>query len=140
MIKTLRITSVVACLLAVCSLGLSVAFGLRSDPGMTEFLKAAGAIESFRANAAKSEEDQTQFSPLVKQAKAFASLINPPKPSGPKVPPTPAIAPVLEEPKPAIVVKDVKSMGVDSSSITPIRVFSLSPPVSLIRSKNSERT
>lgn len=79
MIKTLKITIILAAVLAGGFLMLSVAFGLRADPEITEFLEAPGAIEKFKATAAVQKKDQTQASPLVKQAQAFALVLNPPK-------------------------------------------------------------
>jgi len=84
MVKTLRITSVIAAILAIFCVGLSVAFGLRADEARQEFLNSPGAVELFKAGSEKSpSEDNQQVLPLVKQAKLFALRINPPAPKKP---------------------------------------------------------
>lgn len=112
MIRTLKITSIAVGFLAICSLGLSVAFGLRPDPEMAEFLETAGAIEKFKAAAAQHPEDQSRLSPLVKQAQAFALLINPPEPPTPERPsrPTTAVKPTI--PKPSVVRSKFDLIGI----------------------------
>ena len=82
MIKTLRITSIVAAILAVIFFVLPVVFGVRSDKSMEELLNSPGAIENFINKSAgdKANASQNQISPLVQQAEAFALYLNPPKP------------------------------------------------------------
>jgi len=83
MIKTLRITSIIAVVLAVVFLAFPAVFGIRSDEQAEQFLNSASAIEEFsKAKGKKStkNESQSQISPLVKQAQVFASYLNPPKP------------------------------------------------------------
>jgi len=83
MIKTLRITTIIAALLAVGLLAFPVVYGYRGDDEIEKFLKSPGAIERFnKAKGAKSKTGN-QVSPLVKHAALFALIINPP--------PTPAI-------------------------------------------------
>jgi len=95
MIKTLRITSIVAAILAGILFVFPVVFGVRSDPQIEQFLSSAGVIEKFREAAGnKAKESENQVSPLVKQAEAFALYLNPPPP---KVVQT---APVTTAPKP----------------------------------------
>ena len=79
MIKTLRITSVIAVILAGGFLVFPVLFGVRGDEQIGEFLSSAGAIEKFKeARSDKAERSENQTSPLVRQAEAFASYLNPP--------------------------------------------------------------
>ncbi|MGD8499632.1 MAG: hypothetical protein PVJ86_03240 [Phycisphaerales bacterium] len=81
MIKTLRITSVIAVILAGIFLVFSVVFGVRSDEGIEKVLSSPGLIEQFkktRGRQAKDSEDEV--SPLVQQAEAFALYLSPPKP------------------------------------------------------------
>jgi len=69
--------------LAVVFLAFPAVFGIRSDEQAEQFLNSASAIEEFsKAKGKKStkNESQSQISPLVKQAQAFASYLNPPKP------------------------------------------------------------
>lgn len=89
MIKTLRITSVAAVLLAVVVLAsvlgylrpaslLHLNFGVRSDKQIEKILSGPSAVERFKeqyGNKARGGEDTTP--PLVKQAELFADIINP---------------------------------------------------------------
>ena len=79
MIKTLRITSVVAAVLAVVFFFFPAVFGSRTDEQVEQFLSSPGVIEKF--NKAKGDSDkrsESQISPLVKEAQAFALYLNPP--------------------------------------------------------------
>ena len=99
MIKTLRITSIVAAILAGIFLVSSVVFGVRSDEQVEEFLNSAGVVEKFnQSEGNKVRRSENQVSPLVQQAQAFALYLNPPEPKkavtqrkGPRIPlpPTP---------------------------------------------------
>ena len=83
MIKTLRITSIIAVVLAVVFFASPAVFGVRGDEQIEQFLNSAGVIEEFReAKGGKVEDRRHEISPLVKQAEAFALYLNPPpKPS-----------------------------------------------------------
>ena len=79
MIKTLRITSFVAVILAVVFFVFSVVFGVRSDEQVEQFLSSPGVIEKFsKAKGDKDRRSESQISPLVKEAQAFALYLNPP--------------------------------------------------------------
>jgi hypothetical protein len=83
MIKTLRITSIVAAVLAFIFLVFfvfPVVFGIRSsDEPIEELLSSPGVIENFNKTMGnKSKTGQDQVSPLVQQAGAFALYLNPP--------------------------------------------------------------
>jgi hypothetical protein len=94
MIKTLRITSVAAVLLAVVVLAsvlgylrpaalIHLNFGVRSDKQIEKILGGPSAMDRFKAqygNKVQSGEDSTP--PLVKQAELFADIINPSAPPG----------------------------------------------------------
>jgi len=98
MIKTLRITSIIAVVLAVVFFALPAAFGFRGDKQIEQFLNSAGVIEGFKgAKGEKSGDNQHEISPLVKQAEAFALYLNPP----PKPTPAPSAPGVKSEPRPA---------------------------------------
>lgn len=86
MIRTLRITSIIAVVLAVVFFVLPAILGVRGDEQIEQFLNSAGAIEKFNdARGDRIEDDSHEISPLVKQAEAFALYLNPPpKPSPPK--------------------------------------------------------
>ncbi len=86
MIRTLRITSVIAAIAALVLLVLPVVYGVREDTETEEYLGSATAVEAFKKAAGqKRTKGQNQVSPLVKQAEAFAKYLNPPaKVSRPK--------------------------------------------------------
>ena len=81
MIKTLRITSIVAVVLAAILLVFPVVFGVRSGEHIEELLKSPGVIEKFnKAVGNKATRSGNETSPLVQQAGAFALYLDPPKP------------------------------------------------------------
>jgi hypothetical protein len=84
MIKTLRITSIIAAIAATVLLVLPAVYGVRSDPKIEEFLKSPGAVDKFTAakgqNPAKKD---AETSPLVKQAADLGRILNPPPPPPP---------------------------------------------------------
>jgi len=82
MIKTLRITSVVAAILAGVFFVFPVVYGVRSDERIDEFLKLPSVRDKFE-NAAdnKAKTGESRESPLVEQAEAFALYLNPLKPT-----------------------------------------------------------
>jgi len=89
MVKTLRITTVIAAVLAVFFLLFLAVFGVRSDEDAEEFLNSASVIEKFaKARGARSKDSSSQTPPLVKQAQAFGLYLNPPAqaPTKPKMP------------------------------------------------------
>jgi len=78
MIKTLRVTSIIAAVVAGGILVFPVIFGLRKNQAMEEFLKAPSVIDKFketRGLTGKPKNQQT--SPLVGQAGLFAKYLNP---------------------------------------------------------------
>lgn len=85
MIKTLRITSIVATVLAAILLVFPVIFGVRSGEDIEELLKSPGVIEKFnKAVGNKATRSRDETSPLVQQAGAFALYLNPPTPKASK--------------------------------------------------------
>ena len=79
MIKTLRITGIIVAVLAAFFIVLPAVLGVRSDEQAEQFLNSAGAIEKFNeARGDKAKDSESQASPLVKQAEAFALYLNPP--------------------------------------------------------------
>ena len=89
MIKTLRITSILAAVLAVVLVGFFVfriVRGIRGDENVKEFLKSPNVIEKFKtAEGSRTKSFVGQTSPLVKQAQTFALYLNPPA-SKPRIP------------------------------------------------------
>ncbi len=81
MIKTLRITSIIAAVLAGVFFIFPAVFGFRSDEQIEEFLSLPSTIEKFnKAKGDRTKRSESQISPLVKQAEAFALYLNPPEP------------------------------------------------------------
>jgi len=90
MIRTLRITTVIAAVLAAVFLVFLAVFGVQSDEKAEEFLNSPGVIEQFNeARGTKTKDTSSQTPPLVEQAKAFGLFLNPPATAAPK-PRTPA--------------------------------------------------
>jgi len=84
MIKTLRITSIIMVVSAAVMLVFPVLFGVRGSKEIEQFLSAAGAIDKFKENANnQADNNENHTSPLVMQAQAFTSFLNPPKPVEP---------------------------------------------------------
>jgi hypothetical protein len=80
MIKTLRITTFIAAILAVGVLAFPVVYGYRGDEQIEKFLNSPGVIERFKqAKGAKRVKVGNQVSPLVKQAIGFGLYMNPPR-------------------------------------------------------------
>lgn len=80
MIKTLRITSVVAAILAGIFFVFPVVYGVRSDERIDEFLKQPSVREKFEDVADnKAKAVDSRVSPLVEQAETFAMYLNPVK-------------------------------------------------------------
>jgi hypothetical protein len=83
MIKTLRITGIIAAVLAGILFVFPVVFGVRSDKGVEQLLNSSGVVEKFsksKADKAARDDESAGGGPLVKQAQAFALYLNPPKP------------------------------------------------------------
>jgi len=85
MIKTLRITSILAVALAAILVVFSVVFGVRSDKDIEKLLGGPNVIEKFNSAGKKATRGSNQVSPLVQQAGAFALYLNPPKPVAPRI-------------------------------------------------------
>jgi len=88
MIKTLRITSVVAAILAGVFFVFPVIYGVRNDDSVDKILSLPGVKEKFEKDIAdtKTKSGQSPESPLVKQAEAFALYLNPVKTMAQKPP------------------------------------------------------
>lgn len=83
MIKTLRITSVIAAFLAAVVIAFPAFFGAGGDEETEKFLNTPSAVEKFLKDStrARSKAGKDQVSPLTKEAMAFALYLNPPPPS-----------------------------------------------------------
>jgi hypothetical protein len=114
MIKTLRITSIIAVVLAVVFFALPAVFGIRDDKQIEQFLNSTGAIEQFKqARGDKVEDKRNETSPLIKQAEAFALYLNPP----PK--PSPITQVARSEPRPKSVSPKFRLVGTSRHSLHP---------------------
>ncbi len=81
MIKTLRITTIIAAVLAFIFLILSVVFGGRSNKPIEEFLNSSGVVEKYNIGAENNARiTQNQVSPLVTQSETFVKYLDPPEP------------------------------------------------------------
>jgi len=81
MIKTLRITSFLAAILAITFFVTLVVYGVQKDEDIEKYLNSPDVITQFKTakgNLAKTNDNQ--ISPLVQQAQAFSLILNPPKP------------------------------------------------------------
>jgi hypothetical protein len=110
MIKTLRVTSAAAVVLAVVVLAsvlgflrpdalVRLNFGARSDKQIDKILEGANAVDRFKAQNGNKPQTGDTTPPLVKQANLFADIINPraETPAAPpvvgKLPPKPIVGP-----------------------------------------------
>jgi hypothetical protein len=93
MIKTLRITSIIAAIVAAVLLVCAAVYGVRSDPTIETLLQAPNALDRFTASKGqRPDREEGQVSPLVKQAADFARYLNPPPPPAPMASATEAAA------------------------------------------------
>ncbi len=75
----MRIISVATAILAVAVIFCAAAFGADSDAQIKKFLDSPDAIEEFKkASLNKPKATESEISPLVKAAQAFALYLNPP--------------------------------------------------------------
>ncbi len=101
MIKTLRITSIVAAILAAIFLISLVLFGTGSNEQVEQFLNSESVVEKFsKSERSEVKRGSSQTSLLVTQAKEFAKYLNPPpapQPPGPPVVHEPSVQPPRPE-------------------------------------------
>ena len=84
MIKTLRITSFLAAILAITFFVTLVVYGVHKDEDIEKYLNSPDVITQFRtATGSRAKTNDSQISPLVQKAQAFSAIINPPKPKPP---------------------------------------------------------
>ena len=132
MVKTLKITSILAVAVTIGVVIFLAIAGFRSDPQRDKILNAPGAIEEFKKGAIKPAEKQDQISPLIQQAKLFALLINPPPPPPPKKPVKKPVTtkktttkPVMPTPKVDKVTAKFKLLGTCRNVQSPESSFAL---------------
>ncbi len=112
MIKTLRVTSVAAVILAAVVLASVLGFlrtdsflplrvGTGSDKQTQSILSGPSAVERFKTQSGSKGQDSVDTTPpLIKQAELLAKIINPPEPS-----PDTGSKPLGNVPKPKVGVK-----------------------------------
>lgn len=113
MLKTLRITSIIAVIVAFCGAAALVFIGLKENSEVKAFQDSPGIVDRFKDQFKGESSDEAKTSPLVAQAKAFALRIDPPPPPKPPAPrpkaPTevarPVPKPVIPTPKVQVTVK-----------------------------------
>jgi hypothetical protein len=105
MIKTLRITGIIAAIGAAILLIIPAVYGVRSDPKIEEFLKTPGAVEKFTAAKGQHPTKKDTESPLVKQAVDYGKHLNPPPPQPPKVEPGAAAQAAIPTPPVPVAAK-----------------------------------
>jgi len=108
MIKTLRITGIVAAVLAAGLLIFPFIFGFRKDAAVEQFLKAPSVVDEFK-NAAgrRGKPEKGQTSPLVTEAGLFAEYLNPKPPAITQSSPrqTPSNVKTVAPPPPSVSAK-----------------------------------
>ena len=86
MIKTLRITSILAAVLAITLVGFfifRIVHGAQGNSPVREFLNSPTVVEKFKtAEGDRAKTRSSQISPLVQQAQAIALYLNPPASRG----------------------------------------------------------
>lgn len=91
MIKTLRITSFLAAVVALGFFIFIAARGMATNENVENLLKLPGVAEQFKTDQKPANGEQE--TPLIRQAKAFALRINPPPPPQPVAKPSATAAP-----------------------------------------------
>lgn len=110
MIKTLRITTIIAAGLALVFLILPMFFGGRTNKAIEQFLNSSGVVEKYNMGAEYNAKlSQDHVSPLVTQAEIFVQYLNPPPPPEPVVEEAPK--PVFSRPKPITVTAKFSLIG-----------------------------
>lgn len=99
MLKTLRITSLIALIAAVGGVITIGIFGLRGNSDILAFLDEPGVVDEAKAKLQPKGDEKEVESPLATQARLFALRIDPPPPPAPKNPPKKEAAPPKETAK-----------------------------------------
>ncbi|MHC5142924.1 MAG: hypothetical protein ACYSOY_04930, partial [Planctomycetota bacterium] len=85
MLKTLRVTSLVAVILAAIGVIAIAVLGLKGDPQVKDFLAKPGIVDELRKKAGQEGVQEEKSSPLVAMAKLIALRFDPPPPPKPVV-------------------------------------------------------
>lgn len=123
MIKTLRITTIIAAVSAVIFLVLSVIFGRHGNDTVEQFLDSSGVVEKYNMGAEYSAKaNEGLVPPLVTQAETFVQYLNPPPKPEPTMP---------EAPKPAFASPQPRSPVTAKFSLVGTSVHTTRPELSL---------
>jgi len=117
MVKTLRIASIAAVVLAAAFFVFPAVFGVQREKETEQFLKSPGIIEQLgNADDRKKTPGDSQDSPLVKQAEAFALYLNPPEPKESAEGPARTIG---DTPRPRTVTPKFELIGTSFYALDP---------------------
>lgn len=132
MLKTLRITSIIAVIIASLGVAVLIFMGLKENPKVRDFLDSPGIAARFKDRVEGKSGEEAKISPLVAQAKAFALRIDPPPPPKPvvkDVPKQPSETVKREPAKPPIPTPKV-AVSVKSDLLATV-VYAAAPEKSL---------
>ena len=121
MIKTLRITSIIAAVLAAIFLISLVLFGTGSNKQVKQYLNSESVIEKFNKAESSKEATGGQVSPLIIQARDFAKYLNPPAKPKPAAPPPSTQGPSVPTPRPSTVSAKFTLVGTSYYNSQPER-------------------
>ncbi len=126
MIKTLRITSIIAATAATVLLALPAFYGVRNDPEIEEFLKSPGIVEKYTSIKDQRPNKRDTDSPLVAAASQYKKLIDPPPaPAQPKVTSGTAAQQASTAPAPQITTAKFDLVATSYFSSKPEKSFAL---------------
>lgn len=85
MLKTLRVTSLLAVIVAAIGVVAIAVLGLKGDPQIKQLLERPGIVDELRGKAGQEGVQEEKASPLVAMAKSIALRFDPPPPPKPVV-------------------------------------------------------
>ncbi|MHC5138545.1 MAG: hypothetical protein ACYSOF_01435 [Planctomycetota bacterium] len=130
MLKTLRVTSLAAVVLAVIGVAAIAVLGLKGDPEIRAFLERKGIVDSLREKADEAGIKEDKSSPLVALAKKMALRFNPPPPPKPVVK-SPKPDPKLERKKTPPKIPQKKVQAAVKSDLLATVLYESSPEKSM---------
>ena len=103
MLKTLRVTSLVAVILAAVGVIAIVVLGLKGDSQIKDFLAKQGVVDQLRGESGQKGAQEDKSSPLVALARAVALRFDPPPPPKPVVKGKPPAETARAKPRPPVI-------------------------------------
>ncbi|MHC4905080.1 MAG: hypothetical protein ACYTEN_04565 [Planctomycetota bacterium] len=131
MLKTLRITSIIAVILAFCGAAALIFMGLKGNSQVKAVLSSPGIVEQFKGKVKDQDKKDDKSSPLVAQAKAFALRIDPPPPPKPPAPKPKAPTEVARAAPPKPVIPKPKAPVTVKSNLLATVLYKSAPEKSL---------